>query len=122
MVVAMFLCKYLLLDWRLGERHFMRHLVDGDLAANNGGWQWCASTGTDSVPYFRLLSPVRQAERFDPDAQFCKRFLPELRELPARVVLQPGHPELLATGYPAPMLDLAFARSRALEAFAAIAR
>jgi deoxyribodipyrimidine photo-lyase len=120
MVVAIFLCKYLLLDWRLGERHFMRHLIDGDLAANNGGWQWCASTGTDAVPYFRLLSPVRQAERFDADAQFCKRFLPELRELPARIILQPGHPQLLATGYPAPMVDLGFARGRALDAFASI--
>jgi deoxyribodipyrimidine photo-lyase len=120
MLVAIFLCKYLLLDWRLGERHFMRHLIDGDLAANNGGWQWCASTGTDAVPYFRLLSPMRQAERFDADARFCKQFLPELRELPARVILQPGHPQLLATGYPAPMVDLAFARGRALDAFAGI--
>jgi deoxyribodipyrimidine photo-lyase len=122
MVVAIFLCKYLLLDWRLGERHFMRHLIDGDLAANNGGWQWCASTGTDAVPYFRLLSPVRQAERFDPDAQFIKRFLPELRALPARSILQPGHPELLAAGYPAPMVDLAFARGRALDAFSGVGR
>lgn len=122
MVVAMFLCKYLLLDWRLGERHFMRHLIDGDLAANNGGWQWCASTGTDAVPYFRLLSPLRQAERFDADARFCKQFLPELQALPAKIILQPGHPELLRTGYPAPMVDLKFARGRALEAFAAIAR
>jgi deoxyribodipyrimidine photo-lyase len=122
MVVAIFLCKYLLLDWRLGERHFMRHLIDGDLAANNGGWQWCASTGTDAVPYFRLLSPVRQAERFDADARFCKRFLPGLRALPARIILQPGHPQLLETGYPAPMVDLAFARGRALDAFGGIAR
>jgi deoxyribodipyrimidine photo-lyase len=122
MMVAIFLCKYLLLDWRLGERHFMRHLIDGDLAANNGGWQWCASTGTDAVPYFRLLSPVRQAQRFDADAQFCKRFLPELRELPARIILQPGHPQLLETGYPSPMVDLAFARGRALDAFSGIAR
>lgn len=122
MVVAMFLCKYLLLDWRDGERHFMRHLVDGDLAANNGGWQWCASTGTDAVPYFRLLSPVRQAERFDADAAFCKRFLPELRAVPPRIVLQPGHPQLLAAGYPAPMVDLRVARERAIATFAAVAR
>ena len=122
MVSAMFLCKYLLLDWRLGERHFMRHLIDGDLAANNGGWQWCASTGTDAVPYFRLLSPVRQAQRFDAEARFCKRFLPELRDAPASVVLQPGHPGLLAAGYPAPMVDMAFARQRALAAFAGVAR
>jgi deoxyribodipyrimidine photo-lyase len=120
MVVAMFLCKYLLHDWRTGERHFMRHLIDGDLAANNGGWQWCASTGTDAVPYFRLLSPVRQAERFDADAQFCKRFLPELETLPAQAILQPGHPQLLDAGYPAPMVDLRLARQRAIDAFAAL--
>jgi deoxyribodipyrimidine photo-lyase len=117
MVTAMFLSKYLLLDWRWGERYFMEHLIDGDLAANNGGWQWSASTGTDAVPYFRLLSPLRQAERFDSDASFCKKFLPELRELPAKIILQPGHPLLLATGYPAPMVDLKFARNRALNAF-----
>lgn len=120
MVSAMFLCKYLLHDWRTGEQHFMRHLIDGDLAANNGGWQWCASTGTDAVPYFRLLSPVRQAERFDADAQFCKRFLPELAALPAKAILQPGHPQLLDTGYPAPMVDLRLARQRAIDAFAAL--
>ncbi|HSB97362.1 MAG TPA: deoxyribodipyrimidine photo-lyase [Spongiibacteraceae bacterium] len=117
MVTAMFLSKYLLLDWRWGERYFMQQLIDGDLAANNGGWQWSASTGTDAVPYFRLLSPVRQAERFDADAQFCKRFLPELGALPAKIILQPGHPQLLSTGYPPPMVDLKFARSRALAAF-----
>jgi len=117
MVSAMFLSKYLLLDWRLGERHFMLNLVDGDLAANNGGWQWSASTGTDAAPYFRVLNPLRQAERFDPEGAFCKRFLPQLRQLPARILLQPGHPALLATGYPAPMLDLKTARDRMLKAF-----
>lgn len=117
MVTAMFLSKYLLLDWRWGERYFMQHLIDGDLAANNGGWQWSASTGTDAVPYFRLLSPVRQAERFDAEAEFCKRFLPELQALSAKIILQPGHSELLNAGYPAPMVDLKFARQRALQAF-----
>lgn len=118
MVAAMFLSKYLLLDWRLGERHFMRHLIDGDLAANNGGWQWSASTGTDAAPYFRLLSPQRQFERFDAAAQFCRRFVPELRALDASIIAQPGHPELLRAGYPAPIVDLKFARERALRAFA----
>jgi deoxyribodipyrimidine photo-lyase len=122
MVTAMFLCKYLLLDWRWGERYFMQHLIDGDLAANNGGWQWSASTGTDAVPYFRLLSPVRQAERFDADATFCKKFLPELRKLPAKIILQPGHSLLLEAGYPAPMVDLKFARGRALDAFSHTSR
>lgn len=121
MVTAMFLCKYLLLDWRRGERHFMRHLVDGDLAANNGGWQWSASTGTDAAPYFRLLNPLRQAQRFDPEGVFCKRFVPELRRVSAKALLQPGHAELLAAGYPPPLLDLQMARERVLNAFAAVA-
>jgi len=118
MVTAMFLSKYLLIDWRLGERFFMRHLIDGDLAANNGGWQWSASTGTDSVPYFRLLSPVRQMQRFDTDAHFCKKYLPELRALDAKIIAQPGHPDLLGAGYPEPIVDLKFARERVLQAFA----
>ncbi|MFT3929663.1 MAG: deoxyribodipyrimidine photo-lyase [Spongiibacteraceae bacterium] len=118
MVCAMFLSKYLLLDWRLGEAFFMRHLIDGDLAANNGGWQWSASTGTDAAPYFRLLSPIRQQERFDADARFCKQFLPELAHVGAKIIAQPGHPDLIATGYPAPIVDLKFARERALQAFA----
>lgn len=118
MVCAMFLSKYLLLDWRLGEKFFMQHLIDGDLAANNGGWQWSASTGTDAAPYFRLLSPLRQMERFDADARFCKQYLPELAPLDAKILLQPGHPELLKAGYPPPLVDLKFARARALQAFA----
>jgi deoxyribodipyrimidine photo-lyase len=118
MVCAMFLSKYLLLDWRRGEAFFMRHLIDGDLAANNGGWQWSASTGTDAAPYFRLLNPIRQMERFDGEACFCKQFLPELRGLDAKILLQPGHPELLQAGYPPPLVDLKFARARALQAFA----
>jgi len=118
MITAMFLSKYLLLDWRWGERHFMRHLIDGDLAANNGGWQWSASTGTDAAPYFRLLNPLRQAGRFDADGVFCKRFLPSLRRVPVKSLLQPGHPDLLAVGYPPPIVDLSMARARVLEAFA----
>lgn len=119
MVTAMFLSKYLLIDWRRGERFFMQHLVDGDLAANNGGWQWSASTGTDAAPYFRLLSPVRQAERFDPDGAFTRRFVLELRHVDAKLLLQPGHPTLLAAGYPPPMVDMKVARERVLAAFAA---
>ena len=117
MVCAMFVSKYLLLDWRRGEEFFMRHLIDGDLAANNGGWQWSASTGTDAAPYFRLLSPIRQMERFDADARFCKQFLPELAALDAKILLQPGHPALLEAGYPPPLVDLKFARERALRAW-----
>ncbi len=118
MVTAMFLCKYLLIDWRWGEKFFMQHLIDGDLAANNGGWQWSASTGTDAVPYFRLLSPLRQAERFDAEGLFTKKMLPELATVDAKTFLKPGDPALLATGYPPPLVDLKFGRERALTAFA----
>ena len=84
MLTAMFLTKHLLIDWRLGERHFMDLLVDGDFAANNGGWQWSASTGTDAAPYFRIFNPVTQAKKFDPDGAFVRRWVPELAAAPKR--------------------------------------
>jgi deoxyribodipyrimidine photo-lyase len=118
MVTAMFLCKYLLIDWRWGEQFFMRHLIDGDLAANNGGWQWSASTGTDAAPYFRMLSPLRQAERFDATGAFTRALVPELKAVDAKSLLKPGDPQLLAAGYPAPIVDMKAGRERALAAFA----
>ena len=78
MVVAQFLTKNLLCDWRIGEAHFMRYLVDSDLGANNGGWQWSASTGTDAAPYFRVFNPVSQGETHDPDGQYICRFIPRI--------------------------------------------
>ncbi len=119
MVVAMFLSKNLLIDWREGERWFMRNLIDGDLAANNGGWQWSASTGTDSVPYFRLFNPISQSQRFDPDGQFLRRWLPELQHLSKRDVHNPSaHRSLFdVTEYPSPIVDLGASRARALDAF-----
>jgi deoxyribodipyrimidine photo-lyase len=89
MIVASFLTKDLLIDWRWGERHFMRELVDGDLAANNGGWQWAASTGTDAQPWFRIFNPVAQGERFDPDGDYVRHWLPELRDVPTRFIHRP---------------------------------
>ena len=89
MIVASFLTKDLLIDWRWGERHFMRELVDGDLAANNGGWQWAASTGTDAQPWFRIFNPTSQGERFDPDGDYVRRWVPELARVPARWIHQP---------------------------------
>jgi deoxyribodipyrimidine photo-lyase len=83
MVTAMFLTKHLLIDWRWGERYFMQHLVDGDLAANNGGWQWSASTGTDAVPYFRIFNPFSQSKRFDEEGEFIRKYCPELADIPA---------------------------------------
>ncbi len=120
MVTAIFLSKYLFIDWRWGERYFMQQLVDGHFAANNGGWQWSASTGTDAVPYFRLLSPVRQAERFDPAASFIKSQIPELAELQAKVILTPGHKALIDAGYPGPMVDLKLGRERCMNTFKSV--
>ncbi|TLP63533.1 MULTISPECIES: deoxyribodipyrimidine photo-lyase [Pseudomonas] len=119
MIVAMFLSKNLLIDWREGERHFMRHLIDGDLAANNGGWQWSASTGTDSVPYFRIFNPITQSQRFDPHGQFIRHWIPELRHLDAKTIHAPKRPSGLfdAAPYAAPLVDLDSTRQRALDAF-----
>lgn len=118
MVVAMFLTKNLLIDWREGERWFMRHLIDGDLAANNGGWQWSASTGTDAAPYFRIFNPLSQSERFDPEGRFIRRWLPELADVQGRAVHAPANLGLFgAEDYPQPMCDLSATRERALEAF-----
>ncbi|HCL4097052.1 TPA: deoxyribodipyrimidine photo-lyase, partial [Pseudomonas aeruginosa] len=118
MVVAMFLSKNLLIDWREGERWFMRHLIDGDLAANNGGWQWSASTGTDAVPYFRLFNPLSQSERFDPRGEFIRHWLPELAGLERKAIHDPSSLGLFAgVDYPRPMVDLKASRERALAAF-----
>jgi len=124
MVVAMFLTKTMLVDYRVGERIFMQRLVDGDLAANNGGWQWSASTGTDAAPYFRIFNPLAQAKKFDPDGDFVRRFVAELREVPGALVHEPSRePLLLAqTGYPPPCVDYAANRARALELLAPRAR
>jgi deoxyribodipyrimidine photo-lyase len=89
MVVASFLTKHLLIDWRWGEQYFMEHLIDGDLAANNGGWQWAASTGCDAQPYFRIFNPTRQSERFDPKGHFIRKYLPELIEIPDKEIHSP---------------------------------
>jgi deoxyribodipyrimidine photo-lyase len=119
MVVAMYLTKNLLLDWREGERFFMQHLIDGDLAANNGGWQWSSSTGTDSSPYFRIFNPVSQSERFDPEGLFIKHWVPELAELNKRDIHDPSAMGGLfgVQGYPRPIVDLKSSRERALAAF-----
>ncbi|MGF6590335.1 deoxyribodipyrimidine photo-lyase [Pseudomonas sp. 2835] len=119
MVVAMFLTKNLLIDWREGERFFMRHLIDGDLAANNGGWQWSASTGTDAAPYFRIFNPVSQSQRFDSEGRFIRQWLPELADLDKKKIHNPVPVgDLFATNhYPHPIVDLGSSRQRALNAF-----
>ncbi|CAM3663973.1 deoxyribodipyrimidine photo-lyase [Parendozoicomonas haliclonae] len=120
MVVAMYLSKDLRLDWRLGESFFMKHLVDGDIASNNGGWQWAASTGTDAAPYFRMFNPVSQSEKFDPDGDFLRQWLPELRELDNKSIHNPNAGNSLFTDeslYPSPLVDHSKARAATLEAF-----
>lgn len=113
MIVAMFLTKNLRIDWRLGESWFMSQLIDGDLASNNGGWQWSASTGTDAAPYFRIFNPVTQSERFDPQGHFIRSYLPELYEVPVRQIHQPPP----VPGYPRPIVDLKASRKETIELF-----
>jgi deoxyribodipyrimidine photo-lyase len=118
MIVAMFLTKDLHLDWRFGESWFMQRLVDGEIASNNGGWQWSASTGTDAAPYFRIQNPWAQTARFDPDGAYIRRWVPELRDVPAKQFCAPPTPGLpLAKGYPLPMADHARERDVALEMY-----
>lgn len=122
MITAMFLSKNLLLDWRLGEAWFMQHLVDGDLAANNGGWQWCASTGTDAVPYFRIFNPISQSQKFDANGGYIRQWVPELAHLDNKRIHDPFmnflDDQLLE--YPRPIVDLKYSRERAIQAFKAI--
>ncbi|MEQ6918707.1 deoxyribodipyrimidine photo-lyase [Halomonas aquatica] len=120
MVTAMFLTKHLLIDWRRGEAFFLRHLVDGEFCANNGGWQWAASTGTDAAPYFRIFNPTTQSTRFDPDGNFLAQWLPELAGLPKKARHAPTNDLLGGVDYPAPIVDHRAARARALEAFKAL--
>lgn len=120
MVTASFLIKDLGLDWRRGEAWFAARLNDFDLAANNGGWQWSSSTGTDAQPYFRIFNPYTQASRYDPDGEFVRRWVPELRSLDKRALLgmeRMGPLERRRIGYPEAMVDHAAARARTLEAF-----
>jgi deoxyribodipyrimidine photo-lyase len=127
MIAASFLTKDLLVDWRSGEAHFMRHLVDGDVASNNGGWQWTAGTGTDAAPYFRVFNPVSQGRKFDPAGAYVRRWVPELARVPDAYVHEPWTmpPDVQAAAgcvigrdYPAPIVDHAAARERALAAYA----
>ena len=126
MVVASFLTKDLGLDWRWGERFFAQHLNDYDLAANNGGWQWAASTGCDAQPWFRIFNPTTQSQKFDPEGRFIRRYLPELARLPDKFLHAPATASaavLAAAGvrlgvdYPAPVVDHAVARERTLQRF-----
>jgi deoxyribodipyrimidine photo-lyase len=131
MIVASFLTKDLLVDWRAGERHFMRLLMDGDPAANNGGWQWAAGTGTDAQPFFRIFNPASQGEKFDPVGAYVRRYVPELANVPNKFIHKP---HLMAPveqlradvqvgrDYPQPIVDHKQQRERALELYGRVRR
>jgi len=131
MVVASFLAKDLGIDWRRGEHYFAQHLNDFDLAANNGGWQWAASTGCDAQPYFRIFNPITQSEKFDPDGRFIRRYLPQLARFSAKEIHAPWLASaerqreagcVIGVDYPAPIVDHAQARKRTLDRYAVAKR
>lgn len=121
MIVAMFLTKDLLIHWQWGERYFMRQLVDGDLAANNGGWQWSAGTGTDAAPYFRIFNPVSQGKKFDSEGEFVRRWVSELRDFPGPSVHEPwkNPPVLAKSKYPVRIVQHEVQREQCLAMFKA---
>jgi deoxyribodipyrimidine photo-lyase len=128
MVVAAFMVKDLLIDWRWGERWFMQMLLDGDPAANNGGWQWAAGTGTDAAPYFRIFNPITQSEKFDPEGVYIRRFVPELARVPTTFIHVPWKMSpadqarigcRIGRDYPLPIVDHAEARLQTLAAYKA---
>ena len=126
MIAASFLVKDLHVDWRLGERYFADKLIDFDLAANNGGWQWAASTGCDAQPWFRIFNPITQSQKFDAEGAFIKRYLPELAQLPAKHIHAPWlltpdnqcmYGVVIGHDYPAPIVDHAAARAQTLALY-----
>ena len=118
MIAAMFLTKDLHIHWKAGESHFMQHLVDGDIASNNGGWQWSAGTGADAAPYFRIQNPWTQSARYDPERRIHQAWVPELRDVhPARLSVAPAPGRRICAGLPAPIVDHAAEREAALMMF-----
>jgi len=118
MIVASFLVKDLHLPWQWGARYFMQHLVDGDIASNNHGWQWTAGTGTDAAPYFRIFNPAMQAEKFDPNGIYVRTWLPELGGVPDKFVHVPSeNPAGVPAGYVAPIVDHGEERDEALRRY-----
>jgi deoxyribodipyrimidine photo-lyase len=131
MVAGSFLVKHLGLDWRWGERYFAEKLIDFDLAANNGGWQWVSSSGCDAQPYFRIFNPVSQSEKFDADGKFIRRYVPHLSQLNAKQIHAPwlvrssdlaSAGVVLGQNYPLPIVEHAQARARTLERYAVICK
>lgn len=119
MLAASFLTKLLFIDWRLGEKYFMQTLIDGEFAANNGGWQWSASTGCDSAPYFRVFNPVLQSEKFDKSGDFIRKFVPEIANLDNKSIHNPSLQQRKECNYVRPIVDYKTTRIRAIELFKA---
>jgi deoxyribodipyrimidine photo-lyase len=116
MIVASFLTKHLLIHWLHGDKHFMKHLIDGDLASNNGGWQWSAGTGTDAQPYFRIFNPITQSQKFA-TPEYLRYWLPELQAVPEKFIHTPWLAPNPPKRYPLPIVEHDFARQRTLNAF-----
>ncbi|KAG0251378.1 hypothetical protein DFQ27_008783 [Actinomortierella ambigua] len=121
MIVACFLVKDLFVNWQKGEKYFMNNLIDGDLASNNGGWQWCASTGTDAQPYFRIFNPVLQSQRFDPNGDYIRKWVPELKHLNEKQIHDPYHTlsakDFAKLGYSKPIVDHADSKKKFQDEF-----
>ena len=121
MIVASFLSKDLLLDWRMGERYFMEHLIDGDFASNNGGWGFSASVGVDPQPYFRIFNPLLQSEKFDPDGEYIRKWVPELKGIEGKAIHDPygrgAGDKARKNGYPEQIVEHKGCRERALAAY-----
>lgn len=117
MIVSMFLTKDLHIHWMRGESHFMQHLVDGEIASNNGGWQWSAGTGADAAPYFRIQNPWSQTKSYDPAGEYIKTWIPELKDTDPKQFLAPPTSGSIAKSYPEPMVDHSEERLRTLEIF-----
>ena len=118
MISAMYLTKNCFINWREGEAFFLEHLIDGDFASNNGGWQWAASTGTDAAPYFRIMNPIRQSERFDPEGKFIKEYCPELSHLSKKIIHDPTSlSPVKINNYPQRKVDLKSSRLNAISVF-----
>jgi deoxyribodipyrimidine photo-lyase len=123
MIVASFLAKDLLIDWRMGERYFMEHLIDGDFASNNGGWGFSASTGVDPQPYFRIFNPLLQSEKFDAEGDYIRKWVPELKDIKGKAIHDPydrgATKQAQKAGYPRRIVEHKEARDRTLARYKA---
>ena len=117
MIVASFQVKDLLIDWRWGQDQIMQKLLDGDLAANNGGWQWTAGPGTDAAPYFRIFNSILQSKIFDPNGDYIRKWVPELAHLDSSIIHAPWEKKVEVSGYPKPIIDHGYGRERALATY-----